>query len=99
MKDAPWCSMTSTHASRKHIDSLPADLRESFLPPAVRAEAFVPGRPVKGRNEPSAIGGVAWVAHKVKGEVPFEEFVEQGWRNTVELFGLRELASDGVVGL
>jgi TatD DNase family protein len=101
MKDSPWCSMTSTHASRKHIDSLPADLRESFLPPAVRAEAFVPGRPVKGRNEPSAIGGVAWVAHKVKGdsEVPFEEFVEQGWRNTVELFGLRELASDGVAGL
>jgi TatD DNase family protein len=54
---------------------------------------------VKGRNEPSAIGGVAWVAYKVKGEVPFEEFVEQGWRNTVELFGLRELASDGVAGL
>lgn len=90
--------MTSTHASRKHIDSLPADLRELFLPPAVRAEAFVPGRPVKGRNEPSAIGGVAWVAHKVK-EESFEEFVEQGWRNTVGLFGLRELASDGVTGL
>jgi TatD DNase family protein len=46
---------------------------------------------VKGRNEPSAIGGVAWVVHKVKEEVPFEEIVEQGWRNTVELFGLREL--------
>jgi len=90
--DAPWCSMTSTHASRKHIGSLPADLRELFLPPAVRAEAFVPGRPVKGRNEPSAIGAVAWVVHKVKEEVSFEEFVEQGWRNTVELFGLKELA-------
>jgi len=46
---------------------------------------------VKGRNEPSAIGAVAWVAHKVK-EVAFEEFVEQGWTNAVELFGLRELA-------
>ncbi|KAH9996460.1 hypothetical protein BJV77DRAFT_1059309 [Russula vinacea] len=91
--DAPWCSMTSTHASRKHIDSLPADLRELFLPRAVRAEAFVPGQPVKGRNEPSAVGGVAWVVHKVK-EVPFEEIVEQGWKNTVELFGLRELDDD-----
>jgi TatD DNase family protein len=88
--------MTSTHASRKHVDSLPANLRELFLPPAVRAEAFVPGRPVKGRNEPSAIGAVAWVVHKVKEGAPsqFEELVEQGWRNTIELFGLRELGSD-----
>jgi TatD DNase family protein len=84
--------MTSTHASRGHVNSLPADLRELFLPPAVRAEAFVPGRPVKGRNEPSAVGCVAWVVHKVK-EVPFEEIVEQGWRNTIELFGLKEVAS------
>ncbi|KAI0305014.1 Mg-dependent DNase [Russula brevipes] len=83
--DAPWCSMTSTHASRKYIDGLPADLRELFLPRAVRAEAFVPGRPVKGRNEPSAIGGVAWVVHKV---------VERGWKNTIELFGLDELANE-----
>jgi len=86
--DAPWCSMTSTHASRRHIDSLPADLRGVYLPPAVRAEAFVPGRPVKGRNEPSAIGAVAWVAHKVKEEASFQDFVDQGWRNTIELFGL-----------
>ncbi|KAI9461016.1 Mg-dependent DNase [Lactarius psammicola] len=86
--DAPWCSMTSTQASRRHIDSLPADLRELYLPPAVRGEAFVPGRPVKGRNEPSAIGAVAWVAHKVKEEASFQDFVEQGWRNTIELFGL-----------
>jgi TatD DNase family protein len=86
--DAPWCSMTSTQASRRHIDSLPADLRELYLPPAVRAEAFVPGRPVKGRNEPSAIGAVAWVVHKVKEEASFQDFVDQGWKNTVELFGL-----------
>jgi len=86
--------MTSTHASRKYIDGLPADLRELFLPRAVRAEAFVPGRPVKGRNEPSAIGGVAWVVHKVKEEVLFEEVVERGWKNTIELFGLDELANE-----
>ena len=80
--------MTSTHASRRHIDSLPADLRELYLPPAVRVEAFVPGRPVKGRHEPNAIGAVAWVVHKVKDEASFQDFVEQGWRNTTELFGL-----------
>ncbi|SRR6266702_2608381 len=75
-------------ASRRYIDSLPADLRELYLPPAVRGEAFVPGRPVKGRNEPSTIGAVAWVVHKVKEEVSFQDFVDQGWRNTIELFGL-----------
>jgi TatD DNase family protein len=86
--------MTSTHASRKHVDGLPAELRELFLPAAVRAEAFVPGRPVKGRNEPSTIGAVAWVAHKVKegASSRFEEFVEQGWKNTIDLFDLRELS-------
>ena len=88
MIDAPWCSMTSTQASRRHVDSLPADLRELYLPRAVRGEAFVLGRPVKGRNEPSAIGAVAWVVHKVKEEASFQDFVNQGWKNTIELFGL-----------
>ena len=73
--------------------NLPANLCELFLPQAMQPEAFVPGRPIKGRNEPSAVGGVAWVVHKVK-EVPFEEIVEQGWRNTIEVFGLSELARD-----
>ncbi|KAH9037184.1 hypothetical protein EDB85DRAFT_623980 [Lactarius pseudohatsudake] len=86
--DALWCSMTSTHASRRHIDTLPADLCKLYLPLAIREEVFVTRRPVKGRNEPSAIGVLAWVAHKVKEEVSFHEFVEQGWRNTTELFGL-----------
>jgi TatD DNase family protein len=49
---------------------------------------------VKGRNEPSAIGGVAWVVHKVKEEVLFEEVVERGWKNAIELFGLEELANE-----
>jgi len=91
--DAPWCTMTSTHASRKQINSLPANMCELFLLQVVRAEGFVPGRPVKGRNESSAVGVVAWVVHKVK-EVPLEEIVEQGWRNMIELFGLRELDRD-----
>jgi TatD DNase family protein len=43
---------------------------------------------VKGRNEPSAIGAVAWVVHKVKEEASFQEFVDQDWKNAVELVGL-----------
>ncbi|KAH9982339.1 hypothetical protein BGW80DRAFT_19143 [Lactifluus volemus] len=43
--DAPWCSMTSTHASRKHVDSLPADLRDLFFhQPRGRKHSFLEGR-------------------------------------------------------
>ncbi|EJD45783.1 Mg-dependent DNase [Auricularia subglabra TFB-10046 SS5] len=85
--DAPWCSCTSTHASKSHLDSLPPELRAVFLPIAVRPERFELGKPVKGRNEPSAVGAVAWVVAKLH-DVPFERVVERGWLNTVEVFGL-----------
>ncbi|EPQ60510.1 Mg-dependent DNase, partial [Gloeophyllum trabeum ATCC 11539] len=58
--DAPWCSMTSTHASKKHLDALPTELRGLYFSSAVQPEKFVQGKSVKGRNEPAAIGGVAW---------------------------------------
>jgi len=48
------------------------------------------GQVVKGRNEPCAIGGVAWVVHCVTG-VPFEKVVNKAFKNTVELFGLNEV--------
>jgi TatD DNase family protein len=87
--DAPWCSMTSAHASNAHLATLDEARRALYFPPAVKPEKFVPGKPVKGRNEPSAIGGVAWVVAQVQG-VPFEDVVEASWRNTVSLFGLDE---------
>ncbi|TFK56549.1 Mg-dependent DNase [Heliocybe sulcata] len=89
--DAPWCSMTSTHASKKHLDTLPADLRALYFPAAVQPEKFAAGKAVKGRNEPVAIGGVAWVVHRVNEGVSYEEVVENAWRNTVKVFGLEEL--------
>ncbi|KAK7695315.1 hypothetical protein QCA50_002505 [Cerrena zonata] len=89
--DAPWCSLTSTHASKQHLDSLPASLRAAYFPLATRPEAFVYGKPVKGRNEPTAIGGVAWVVHKLNPDIPFEKITEKAWKNTVGLFGLEEL--------
>ncbi|KAJ8468394.1 hypothetical protein ONZ51_g9672 [Trametes cubensis] len=66
-------------------------LNALYFPPGTKPEAFVYGRPVKGRNEPTAIGGVAWVVHKLNDGVPFEKVTEKAWKNTVELFGLAEL--------
>ncbi|KAF8898916.1 hypothetical protein BD779DRAFT_1486210 [Infundibulicybe gibba] len=89
--DAPWCSMTSTHASKPHLETLPASHRQLYLPSAMKPENFVHGKPVKGRNEPCAVGGVAWVVHQLQSPpVPFEKVTEKAWKNTVELFGLRE---------
>ncbi|KAI0048328.1 Mg-dependent DNase [Auriscalpium vulgare] len=98
--DAPWCSMTSTHASKEHLDKLPQDLRSLYFPAATQPEKFVHGKPVKGRNEPSAIGGVAWVAHQVNngGDTSYEEMVERAWRSTVHLFDLHELDDPVVAG-
>ncbi|KZS95749.1 Mg-dependent DNase [Sistotremastrum niveocremeum HHB9708] len=93
--DAPWCSMTSTQASAKILASLPLTSRALYLPQAYKPESFVEGSPVKGRNEPSAIGGVAWVISQLHG-LPFEEVVERAWKNTVELFGLEELDTESI---
>lgn len=83
--------MTSTHASKQHLASLPSSLNALYFPPATKPESFVYGKPVKGRNEPCAIGGVAWVIHKLNQGVPFEKVTEKAWKNTVQLFGLQEL--------
>ena len=92
LSDAPWCSMTTTQASRAHLNSLPASLNALYFPQAAKPESFVYGKPVKGRNEPIAIGGVAWVVHKLNEGTTFEKVTEKAWKNTVELFGLEELA-------
>ena len=89
-KDAPWCALTSTHASKAHLTSLPTSLNTLYFPLAKRPEQFVVGQAVKGRNEPCAIGAVAWVIHKLH-DVPFEKVVEKAWKNTVAVFGLEEL--------
>lgn len=83
--------MTSTQASKQHLTSLPPQLNSLYFPPATKPESFVYGRPVKGRNEPAATGGVGWVVHRLNEGVPFEKVTEKAWKNTVELFGLTEL--------
>ncbi|KAJ8702396.1 hypothetical protein PTI98_001112 [Pleurotus ostreatus] len=91
--DSPWCSCTSTHASKSHLATLPASLRALYFPPSVKPESFVRGKAVKGRNEPTAIGGIAWVMHKLLG-VPFDEVVERAWKNTVDVFGLDDVGME-----
>lgn len=83
--------MTGSHASKPHLDSLPQSLRSLYFPPATKSESFVYGQPVKGRNEPSAIGGVAWVIKQLHTDIPFERIAERAWKNTVEVFALDEL--------
>ncbi|KAJ7092559.1 hypothetical protein C8R44DRAFT_835595 [Mycena epipterygia] len=85
--DAPWCSMTGGHASKQHFASIPTALRTLYFPPSTKPDNFVPGKAVKGRNEPCAIGGVAWVMHKLH-DIALEEITEKAFQNTVELFSL-----------
>ena len=85
--DAPWCSLNATHASNAHLKSLPKPFSDVFFPPS--AKSYVPGKTIKGRNEPCAIGGVAWVMAKLKG-LSLEEVSEAAWKNTLEVFGLEE---------
>ena len=66
---------------------MPANLRSIYLPRPVKPEKYKDGSTVAGRNEPAAIGGVAWVMHSLLG-VSFQELTEQAWKNTVEVFGI-----------
>jgi len=88
--DGPWCSMNNTHASKAHLNTLPAVLQGAFLSSSIKPERWAQGKAVKGRNEPAAIGGVAWVLHRLL-NVPFDALVETTWKNTVEMFSLTEL--------
>jgi TatD DNase family protein len=63
------------------------------LQPAFKPENFVYGKPIKGRNEPSSIGAVAWVIHRLNEGTTFERVTERAWKNTIELFSLHELAT------
>ncbi|QRW24647.1 TatD DNase family protein [Rhizoctonia solani] len=53
-------------------------------------EKFIEGRVVKGRNEPCAIGGVAWVVASLKNR-ELIDVSRAAWNNTVEMYDLHEL--------
>lgn len=87
--DAPWCSLTGGHASKDYLTSLPPHLRGLYMPAAAQPDRWQEGKAVKGRNEPCAIGAVAYVVAQLKG-VPLEEVTEHAWRNTLALFNIDE---------
>lgn len=84
--------MTSTHASKAHLDGLPSTLRALYMPENKQPEKFVAGKAVKGRSEPCNIGGVAWVVGQVIPNASFEQVGKAAWENTVRVFRLHELA-------
>ncbi|OBZ78767.1 putative deoxyribonuclease TATDN1 [Grifola frondosa] len=90
--DSPWCSFTSNHASKSHLSSLPPSLSQLYFPPS--AKTYIPGKAIKGRNEPTTIGGVAWVIHRLNEGIPYERVTERAWKNTIQLFGLNELIEE-----
>lgn len=95
--DGPWCSLTSTHASRVHLTSgtLPSTLSALYNPqPSCKPDRFVEGQIVKGRNEPCAIGLVAHVMAQLL-DVSLMELSEAAWKNTITLF---EIGGDKASG-
>ncbi|EWC45863.1 hypothetical protein DRE_04870 [Drechslerella stenobrocha 248] len=89
--DGPWCEIRPTHASAVYLKSMPAHLAEG-IPRDVKKEKFQMGMRVKGRNEPCAIAGVAWVIAQVKG-ISFEEVCERSWDNSMKMFKYDEAAA------
>jgi TatD DNase family protein len=84
--DGPWCEMRPSHASAAYLKDAPA------LPRSVKKEKWIKGAMVKGRNEPCAIGRVAWAIAGIKG-VEVGVVVEAAWNNSVRMFGLGETAA------
>ncbi|KAG8716991.1 hypothetical protein FRC09_014915 [Ceratobasidium sp. 395] len=78
---------------RAHLASLPSNLRELYFPPSCQPEKFIEGRTVKGRNEPCAIGGVAWVLASLH-NCELEDVSRAAWNNSVEMFNLHELMDE-----
>ena len=59
--DSPWCEPRPTHASRQHVETLPA---------AVDKKKYDPEKHVKGRNEPgSGMQQVLEIVAKVQQKV------------------------------
>ncbi|KAF3915942.1 hypothetical protein AA313_de0206053 [Arthrobotrys entomopaga] len=88
--DGPWCEIRGTHASAKYLRTMPAYLTD-VVPGDVKKDRFKVGMRVKGRNEPCAIAGVAWVISQVKG-CSFKEVCETSWKNSMKMFRFDEAA-------
>ncbi|KAG4306248.1 hypothetical protein PORY_000236 [Pneumocystis oryctolagi] len=78
--DAPWCGISTAHASYPYIKDTP------YIFPSHRKEKFVFGEMVKGRNEPCTIIQVASVVSQLKG-LSIETVSEAAYINSTKMFG------------
>lgn len=80
--DAPWCSITASHASHRYLTDL---VPGSSIPRVNKAEKFVRGQGVKGRQEPADVVLIAHVVAAVRKE-SVDEVVAAAWHNSCSLF-------------
>lgn len=73
--DCPWCEIKKSHASYKHVKTLPQKSKD----------ANDHKLPVKNRNEPSSLIQVLEVLSSVRNE-EIESLAEKVWLNTNKLF-------------
>ncbi|WVF68644.1 hypothetical protein IAT40_003414 [Kwoniella sp. CBS 6097] len=86
--DAPWCSVTASHASHAHLPAADSPLS---IKRVGKPEKFQEGLGVKGRWEPADIGVIAHIVASIRG-IPIEELAEKVWGNTMRLFYPSEVA-------
>ncbi|KAG5513764.1 hypothetical protein PMAC_000802 [Pneumocystis sp. 'macacae'] len=77
--DAPWCSISPTHASYPYIKDT------SYIFPTYKKDKFVFGEMVKGRNEPCTIIQVASIVSQLKG-LSIEKISEAAYINSMKMF-------------
>ncbi|WVR08249.1 hypothetical protein IAU60_005296 [Kwoniella sp. DSM 27419] len=79
--DAPWCSVTASHASHVHLPPSDSPL---LIKRAGKPEKIQPGLGVKGRWEPADVGVIAHILAGLRG-ISLEELSEAVWANTMRL--------------
>lgn len=87
--DAPWCSITTSHASHAHLPQPGSPL---LLEKVNKPEKHKTGAGVKGRMEPCEVPIIAQVIANVKG-ISLEEVAHAAWSNTLRLFYPEEITS------
>ncbi|ORY34938.1 hypothetical protein BCR39DRAFT_515713 [Naematelia encephala] len=77
--DAPWCSITTSHASYPFIP------KDTVLEKVSKPDKFVEGKGVKGRCEPVEVITIAHVIAAIKG-ISIEQVAQAAWDNSTRLF-------------
>lgn len=89
--DCPWCEIRPSHASSRFLESLKAhpSLAGVWLPPSVnKKEKWTEGKMVRGRQEPCAVGQVAWIVAELKG-VSVDQVARMTTENAQRVLGLQ----------